>query len=479
MKRILLAATLLSAASPAISGPIMDGLLGGINYKSSSENIADGVEVYEGFEITREDDRIVSASLIAREVDGLIHVEATGTEFFNRENAIGSVVSVTASFDPSVRDAMRSIYLDGQDHAVFNALISREACAELDLPMSISMEGLAMDEAVNGRFEVASMTMSYDIVDPEEDCVVDFAFSVDDLKMEGANSSLVVVDNINVGAHGSMLTAEAPLKIDDTYTARAEINAMSISIGGAEQLRIDRILSEAQHDASMTTALVDTGYFTAVNALTQSDGAVPVQEIAPMSKIAEIWNALLDGDGHNAIVIENIEITGQIPQAMTGLPILSVGRSLNAEIKANKTDAAVDLSVAASSEGLADIRFVLSTIMTELDPGMGDVHPSAMMMSAPVSITGVGVELLDEGLGDFAASLTGFDLYADVPAMAAGIIGPQKAGKIADWLLGAKNGGAYFSAAPNTPLPVMQAFVGFMGDWNAFGQMINAKSSLQ
>lgn len=479
MKRILLAATLLSVASPAISGPIMDNLLGGISYKSSSQSIVDGVEIYEGFEIKREDDRIVSASLTAREEDGLVHIEVNGTEFFNRENTIGSVKTVTASFDPSIRDAMRSIYLDGPDHAVFNALINREACAELDLPLSMSIEGLAMEEAGNGRFEMAAMTMSYNIVDPEKDCVVEFTFNLDDLKVDGADSSLVVVDTISVAARGSILTAEAPLNVDDVYSARAEVNDVSISVGGVEQLRIDRIMSETQHDASMTASLVDTGYFAAINALTLSDGTVPVQKIVPMSKVAEIWNAMRVGDGHNAVVIENVEITGQIPQAVTGLPILSVGRSLNAAIKADKTDAAIELSMAASSEGLADIRFVLSTAMTELDPGMGDIHPSAMMMSAPVSITGVGVELLDEGLGDFTAALTGFDVYAQIPAMAEGVIGPQKAGKIADWLLGAKNGGAYFSAAPNTPLPVMQAFVGFMGDWSAFGDMINAKSSLQ
>ncbi|MFX4300317.1 hypothetical protein [Pseudosulfitobacter pseudonitzschiae] len=478
MRKILLATTLLGVASPALSGPIMDGLLGSASYTAKSEIVIDGIETYEGFEITRRDNLIVAEKLVIHEEGGQVHLQITGTDFFSAGKNVGGVTSVSASFDPSLRDTMLSMHKKGADHPLFGEMIDRESCKDLDLPMSVEAEGFLLDDERQSRIEIGTMSVNYDISDAAGDCIVEIGSHFENLKHDGANGFLVEVDKIELNGRGSVLTAAAPANLADVYTAQGEIEKLSVSMNGVEQFSVDRIFTESASDASLTAALVETGYFTAVNDLAKSDGSASVQEIVPMSQVASIWNALRTGDTRNSFGVENARITGEMPMAMTGLPVFAAGRSLDLSVQTNKEDAAVEVILDVNSDALVDLGLSMSLLMTELDPGMGDMHPSALMMSAPVSISGVGIKFIDEGIGDLVADMTGFDLYQEVPSMAAGALGPQKAEKIGTWLSAAKNGGAYFMATPSAPLPVMQAFVGFMGDWDAFGNMINGRSAM-
>lgn len=482
MKITLCAASLLvAAATPALSGPLLEIIFEDSQYQAGSETIVDGVETYHDLEIVTDEEFTKISELKLSPVDDLVQMTMTGVLFEEEGVPVGSFGTIGALFNPSWTEGISNLpdgdLSDGDLLKILlDGKIDRTTCSEIDFPLSISAtQGAFSDDGID--FDFGNLELSYGITDATDNCILELTTSLSDVSFESGDGFSFGADAMEMNVYGSAFTEVAPRNLDDEYTASGEINGMTFSMGGVEQVRVDRLYADNKNDASMLAIMIETGFTAALTDYAESDGATELKDVLTMAMMGKMWNEMRKGDASGSFVLDGVQITGQMPEALTGMPILTMGRTLGMTFDTHKIDENIDTSINITSPGVVNLGLGLSVIMTELDPGIENINPSALMMSAPIAVSGLGVELADEGLGDFIAETAGFYIYSDVPAMAEGMIGPQKASKIKSWLSGAKQGGAYFMATPPTPLPIMQAFVGFMGDWETFGAMINAQAA--
>ncbi|WP_139204612.1 hypothetical protein [Pacificibacter marinus] len=445
-------------------------------YKIGSETIVDGVEIYQDLEIITNGEITTISELKLSPLDDLVRMTMTGVSLVEDGVSVGTFDTLEGLFNPAWTEGISNLPEGDLYEDLINGKIDRTTCSEIDFPLSLSAtQGYFSGD--DTAFDFGNLTLSYNIIDATDNCILEFTTALSDVNFDDGDGFSFGADAIKMDMYASAFTEVAPRNLDDEYTASAEINGMTFSMGGVEQLRVDRLYMDTKNDASLMAAVIEAGFMAALADHAESVGATEIEDVLTMAMMGKMWNEMRKGDASGSFALDGVQITGQMPQAMTGLPILSMGRTLDITLDTQKSDENVDTNINITSPGVVNLGLGLSVIMTELDPGFENMHPSALMMSAPIAVSGLGVELLDEGLGDFIAETAGLDIYSDVPAMAEGMIGPHKAAKIKSWLSGAKQGGAYFMATPPTPMPIMQAFVGFMGDWETFGAMINAQAA--
>ena len=83
------------------------------------------------------------------------------------------------------------------------------------------------------------------------------------------------------------------------------------------------------------------------------------------------------------------------------------------------------------------------------------------------------IRIEDEAFGDIIEQEMGFSPYLMTGFFLVDFLEADEAAKFDEWLARAQTGGTSFSANPNNPIPLMQIFEGFMGNWASLGTMLN------
>lgn len=477
MKKILLASVALSAlAIPVTAGPILDEMLGDhFTWTTDEAAVTGGVEVYSGLTVKGYGDTVAFEGLKLQKKDGQVLVQFEGMDLFPGTGdatrvGSGSFAGVDRIFDlsPAQYEALIT-------DSLLSEVSSDQSCKDLNLPFKLSVKDIVLTGDPSADMTIDELGFAYEIDDPAGDCLVDVDFDIQGIKASD-DGVVFALKDMAFDIYWSMLNGRVPANMDTTYTASFAMNDMSIAMGGAEQAVIDRISSQSSMDPASLKALIESGYFAAYQDMVLSEMTGAPLDMSKIS-IPAIWNAMGEITSQGGLEISGAEIKGDMAQAMTGMKLLARGRTLDIGMDYTQDKSDIDMSIALESDGLVDAGLSFSLVMDDMDPGLAEMGPSALMMSAPLSIASVSANLDDEALGALIAEEIGFNPYAMVMPALMDVIGPNKAEAVYNWLQNAQNGGATFTAAPDAPMPVLQTFAGFMGDWASFGDMINAEAN--
>jgi hypothetical protein len=477
MKKILMTGAALSAlVGPAYAGPILDSAMEtGMTWTADSSAVVDGVETYTGLTVSRINRSITIENLQLAQRGGKVFAEFQGMEIFPGSNEATSVKE--GAFDISAR--VFDVGLAGIEKAFMEDPYSPGAmdrvCNEISVPFSATFEGMSAYGDPEVTLDVDMFKVDYDVIDPKGDCIMDADVSVSGVSMGGPDGTGVLIEEIAADMYWSLLNARAPSDLSATYTSKLSILNTTFEIIGEEQVSIDEILSEGSLQAGSLEALIGAGYFEAYSKLLSTgvnEGSPDFTDIS----VPAIWNAVREIVSDGTFKVSGAEITGNALQSLFPSEFLAKGRDLDLLIAYDQDaeDILIDMDVKSSE--LIDAELSLGFVLDELDPSLAEMGPSAVMMVGPVSLSSIDVSLNDGDLGRIIGGQLGFDPYAMAEPTVSSMLGAVKGEIIADWLEAARNGGASFSAKPDTPMPIMEAFAGFMGDWKRFGERLNASA---
>ena len=470
MKKLLLGTILASTAVPAIAGPVLDELTPeGMTWAAASEAVSDEGEAYTGVTFKRGnwtakiDDLKVSKN---GSTASMLMGDGTMTKSSGYET---SFTSFSLSFD---RYAVAS-FLDAIDVMIgLNPTqITPEVCTKADVPIQIDARDLQTKSAGN-VISIDSLKSRYDILHPEGDCIVDLKFD-----MMGFNS----FEKIGVEVNFAALSAEiyTPLRADQPvadvsrdFKANGSIEGLSVSFGGAEQMTIGNISSTSLVDVKSMAALANSGYYALAREIIAADADTSKVNFSKYA-MADIWNAMRSVNAEGALRIDDAKITGKMAQDFASSELLAVGRELNFASAYKKSEENIYFSMDFASPELLEASVDLTLAMNAVDPSTAGTGPSAIMVTMPLSVSSASVQLNDQGLGFHVEREFGHNPYAFIGPMVAVNLGQAKGDMVTTWFEAARNGGASISLAPSAPLPLMQLFTGFMGDWAHFGEMTN------
>ena len=481
MKKVLLAAGMSLAAAPMMAGPLLDEVFEGHSLDFSTETVNPGLEKYTDLHVAFEDTQLEMNNLeididgdFANFVMNGVSIMQNGNEVLTA-GSLSGYYSIDEDLGLNVQARLKRILadLEAQDWTSENVF-----CDAFGGAFNLKGDQVTFAETGSSVLSMETFEILYDVYDPAGACIIDTTMSSSDIAIKSPNGALIEVAGFDMSAFTPAGYGATDMSFDEDYSGSMDIDGVSVSLGGVEQVKINKISSSSTTDGASLAALVNSGYYDLAFQMAE-EGDLPSRSDVTGEQLVGIWDALRGLKSQSFFEISGLEIVGEFPQMMTGIPELAPGSDLNvfSSLVQDNSMVGIDLDVEASR--LVDLSMGVSVLLTELDPGVVSMPESAILMSAPLSIAEVEFGIVDQGAGDLLATMGGMDFYTDIPALLSANLGPSKGELFADWVMDAKNGGAFFSAAPTTPMPVMQAFVGFMGSWDAFGQMINAETSAQ
>jgi len=478
MKKILMISAALSAlALPASAGPILEDMISdGMSWQAGESAVMDGAETYSDLTITGHGSSVTLKTLQVQRTEGVISADFEEMNFMpGRPEAVsleaGKVRLDQRIFDLGPRGIEKML-----GSSVLSDPTSDQSCGDLDMPFSIDLTGLEANGNPNAALSIEEVGVTYGVVGADTDCIMDMDLMMTGLSMTEETGFSADIGGLGFDVYWSMLNARAPLNEDVPYTARFAMVDTVLGMGGTEQARIDKVTSNSSMDPASLKGLIEAGYFEAYHDMVMSELTGAPMDFSKIS-VPAIWNAVRDIVSDGSFEMSGAVITGDIAQALSGSKFLARGRSLDMSMRFDQDgpDVATELSI--DSADLFSMDAKIAMTIDEMDPALAEMGPGALMMTAPVSFGSLSVFIEDEALGDILAEEMGIDPYMAIEPSLLGLVGPTKAKMVADWVARAQDGGTYFAAAPDAPLPVMQAFAALMGDWTVLGGMINATTT--
>ena len=238
------------------------------------------------------------------------------------------------------------------------------------------------------------------------------------------------------------------------------------------KMTIGNISSTSLVDVKSMAALANSGYYALAREIIAADADTSKVNFSKYA-MADIWNAMRSVNAEGALRIDDAKITGKMAQDFASSELLAVGRELNFASAYKKSEENIYFSMDFASPELLEASVDLTLAMNAVDPSTAGTGPSAIMVTMPLSVSSASVQLNDQGLGFHVEREFGHNPYAFIGPMVAVNLGQAKGDMVTTWFEAARNGGASISLAPSAPLPLMQLFTGFMGDWAHFGEMTN------
>lgn len=472
IKTLLISTALISAPSLSSAGPLFDDLfLGEMNYSSSNESISNDMEVYRDFKLlSKQGAEEASADMFAIKKVGKttsVQIEGLSTETGSGDTAY--IASLEFSFNHNALNE------DADFEKIFSEeLPDAETCVASDFEILTSMKGFSVDPDGPDRFDIQSIDAKYDILDPEGDCIVDMVIDV--IGVDGTIADPMPIDitaaQIFSEVYSSMRIDKLPSDTSKNYTASISVSDASLGMSGAEQVSLGNFILSSETDVKTLDAVEQSGYQDFVNALALSD--FDDYERIEKTAVPKLWNALREISASGLMMIEDVVITGNMAQMMSGSDAFAPGRSFNVSTEIIKEKEVFKIGKNLEISDFASLSFGLSGQMDEMSPDFMSLSEEMMAMSFPISFTGMDVSYVDEGISSQFSRFFGMDPYVMTYVSLTDMIGESKSALVRDWLMSAKTGGARFSASPVYPLAPMEVITGAMGDWNKFGQRINA-----
>lgn len=479
MKKIILSGVLLTAFSlPAVSGPILNGIISDeMSWEADGHDITGGAETYSNLSIDWNGRKILAQNMQLSEVDGSIQANFEGLSFLpGMAEATrierGSLAVSRDFFQLGPRGVKENLM-----KAISAAPSADQSCHSFDLPASVSAHNIIMDGNPTLEITIGSFASGYSITDPEGDCLLDAGMDISDVRIsEQASGVSAEFDSIGLSAYWSLLNGRAPENIGARYTASGDVAGVHLQVGGTDQIQIRNISFSNAMSAVSLKAMIEAGYFDAYYKIAKSELSGESFDLSEIS-VPKIWNALRTVDAEGALVIDGVDIIGELAEGISGMGLLSRGRNLDASFEYVQRDTGMKTALAIESEGVLKADLELRLVAEHMDEALHSMGPAAMLTSPPIALNSVSVSLIDETFSETLKDDIGVDLYSEIGQSVSAMIGQTKGQIIQTWFERAQMGGTEFFANPKPDLNVMQAFIGFMGDWGAFGDVLNVQTN--
>ena len=466
MKKLLLGTILASTAVPVFAGPILDSMTPkGMTWTAEGEDVSGAGETYTGLVFTRGNWTAEVAEMTISEKANLTSLMMADGKMAKSNGDMTSFEGINLTFDRAVFNDLFETLQAGP------TIITPEVCAKFDAPFDMSAEALSID-AAGSTLSIESLSGRYDVVAPDENCIVDMELAISGFSGVEKNGASTKFASIKLSAFSPMRADHPVTDLSRDFEADLAITDLVFGYGGAEQARIDSITSSSFVDVKSMAALAGSGYHELAGDLIRAEGDVNNINFSKFS-LPKIWNALRETKAEGAFKIAGAEITGQMAQMVTGSELLAQGRDLNFLTVYQKASENIHFGLDIESSDLLHSELELHLVMDGMDEGLASSGPSALMMTMPISIAAAKLTLDDQGIGAYARSEFGLDHYSLIGPMVSSNLGPTKGEMVASWFEAVRNGGASVSIAPEAPLSLGMVFAGFMGDWAAFGEMMN------
>ena len=471
----IIAATL-ALAMPAHAGPILDEISGpALAWTSAQESESNGIETYSGLRLQGSGDNITFISLKLSRANDMISAEFEGMDIMagtESENETFYVKAGVLEADPR----LFRLGASGIDRVIDNYIMADPSetpeCSELDMSFRISMSDVRFNGDAPLLFE--TLDINHAIQDPKGDCILDMDMTTTGIRMNIDEMMDFYISRFESDIYSTLLDMKPPENPESAYTANFTLTDMNIAVQGQEQFRVDEISFESSMDPSSLAGMIDSGYFSIYNDMINgiSDENSESKPDFSNFSLPAMWNGIGNIISNGNLLVKGAIITGDMPGQMSG-QLFANGRKLDmsAIYDQKKSDVMTELTI--SSPGLFDFNLELDMVLDEIGSDFKGAEPGDLLALAPASLRSMSIRIEDEAFGDIIEQEMGFSPYLMTGFFLVDFLEADEAAKFDEWLARAQTGGTSFSANPNNPIPLMQIFEGFMGNWASLGTMLN------